>query len=254
MGSIQPATGTSPEVLNARSSQRAQVEGSLNQLLPVELINAIAKCILKNAETRIPLNRPPKSRSLLRTSIVCRAWSETLRRFLFHVLSLRTVAGVDFLLDILRSRTSSWLAPHILDITMPPGDSQAGIDYGSSRLLKSLTALQVVQYSPNNELARPFPVALQPRLSQLRSVRTFFLRRAVFSSPSGLLRLLAAIPSLEKAYLHALEWQSPRDAEQPPDCAATFNHMRDLYCDSDDGIVVWPVAWAMAAGCTRTPA
>ena len=171
-----------------------------------------------------------------------------LRPLLFRRLILRSTADVTFLSNTIRSRVSSWLAPHI---------QRLGIDFeqgfsSSIAALPRLPFLQSITHYPQcsspegqNVLHSP---RLRPHLSRLPSLTYLGLSWVTFPSFSSLIRLLGTMPTLESVDLKDVGWQVPYGLDEFPNCSSGFTSLLKGECWRMPS-ASWPIAWLFSATC-----
>lgn len=186
-------------------------------------------------------------------SLVCRHWANRIRPALFEQRVLRTSADVHFLLNVIRSPLSGWLAHHITHVEFEHRsiDPMPILWRALSRSLTSVKSLAVsCKTGYNDEDVPPlFPFVLRPCPSSLEQLTQLHLRRCRFSGFSVLFRMLGALSRLEEIELHRVTWKTPCEFNKPPSCTAAFQFLRYLrvgHCTQH-----WPFAWMFAAATTH---
>ena len=187
-------------------------------------------------------------------SMTCKRWSKKLRPLLFGQLILESISDVQYLAAALCTPTSSWLAPHVLRLTLrSPPKSPDSFQFSSPswkrlfRLLPSLNHVHV--FMRHNASDRLFPWKERVFLRSLRSLRRLKLDNVRFFSSSSIVRLIGSMPFLEGVTLKGVEWGGSADTEQAPQHSPPLRHLQFLALNSCSNSVVF--AWAFAATSLR---
>ena len=168
-------------------------------------------------------------REASRLSLTCRRWSLALRPRLFHTLRLRDRSDLPFLLSIVRSPLSGWLAYHVVciifDLSYTDADRLRMSPFIWRTLCESLPVARTLMFgrthSSTDDKDSLFPWRDRPFLSALPNIQNLFIENLRFVSLSSMLRLLGSIPSLATVVLFDVRWKGALESEEgvvSPNC------------------------------------
>ena len=192
----------------------------------------------------------PKSESS-RLSLVCKRWSSVLRPCLFFGITLRTREDLSFLLSIVKSPLSRWLADSLFFIKIEMKEVEAHQPRLSSSFWKDirehLPATKTLQFKgpPSDRL---FPWRDRIFLHTYTHIQAMCICDFIFPSSSSLLRLLSSLPSLQLVCMSDVAWPGEasrldkfRLLQAPPQCPMSIPNAKTFishFC-TDDRFPTW---------------
>lgn len=199
--------------------------------------------------------REPYKHTASRISLTCRRWTYTLRPVVFRRIILWSPKDVAFLLALLRSPISKWLAGQIkavmLDIRVPAGKNQhavpLSVDLIMWRELVSLTmSLKALCFSCSLLSTQPFfPHTHRLALKTIRTLKHLALTNVRFHSLSALIGLIGSFEELQGVYLDEVRWKATSEESisslKAPRCKAIFKNLWLACWDNctDSRAVAW---------------
>ena len=214
--------------------------------LPIDIWNIIVDFIFQFDDTSLLWKRST-IRDLSRLSLVNKELSMKLRPLMFKIVTLQCPRDITFLRCLLHSDTSSWLAGHIEQILVL--DMATISISGVLRILPSLRSLDILEnrgYKPIIESN------LRSKLSCAHSLRILRIYAVRFPSFTNLVRLVGALPTLEKLTLSEVEWPRVHDPRILQSWRANIRELSAiLCCIMIVGGQHWPIAWLIMARCIR---
>lgn len=161
-------------------------------------------------------------------SLACRQWSQVLRPFLFRYLWLRRRSDIQFLLSVVRSPRSAWLAGHIsvirLDMSEKKGASPIRLSSSVWRDIRAAApALHTLEF--DSVTGQMFPWQQRAGLDTLTTVRHIRISNFCFPSFSSLLRLISNASSLECVALLGIRWRGS-EFDTPHGYSTPFSNLK----------------------------
>lgn len=199
--------------------------------------------------------RPKVQSRISRTSLTCRHWARKLRLLLFEDVKLKTMDDVRFVLTMLHSPTSSWLADHILAVILYPGvehpyPHEATLE-ACKEVLRLCRSVGYIDVSHSTKTIRKNHLSIctqRPFLRTLSKLRILRLEFVVFPSLSSLFRLIGSLEQLQYLNILGPFWKKTNDTttdvmpwQTPPSCRAMFKQMKTtLWSEGPDNMAaVW---------------
>ena len=224
--------------------------------LPMDIIDTVQDHIMLLGAATLPstlgLKMPelPVDKELCsRLSMVSRRWSRILRPSLFHCLNLARTDEIMFLVEMLLSETSRWLATHIYILRFTSSSSVTfEIPASLSSLLSSLTWLccEIEYFRPVED--RILTLKTCTSLASLHSLTWLRLYYTWLPSFSAFLKLLSGLHRLEGIELKCIEWQSDTSSKEAPAWLRPPDYLRAVYTIDTD--IPWLFPWIFAFACT----
>ena len=190
-----------------------------------------------------------------RFSLTCKRWSLTLRPYLFRRIALKAREDFPFLLSIVRSPLSGWLAGclaciEIIVAKMGPHRPRFSSTFWRD-LRENFPATKTLWFEGEHG---KHPAALWRERISLRTfthIQTVYIGHIYFPSYSSLLRLLNSFSSLERVLIALVEWGTDGSEVRGLSQTASlpvFSNVRFLACErcTDNRCLAWTYSLACA--------
>ena len=236
--------------------------------LPAELKRMIF-CVLVGKLTQAYYNSDRQK--LSRLSLSSRAWCRIFRPPLFEILQFNSKYGTALaaqcrmLYSILNNSTSRWLIDHIrtITVTVVPSHSHPlsaevhePIFAALLGIVRGLRELSLISHASDSLLVdQPLLLSWRQRIHSLQHLRSLHMDSCVFPSFSGLMRFLAALPSLQHVIFSHATWGSedsqPRQW-RPHICNSSFHQIQSIHLYySPPSFATFIPSWIFATASTH---
>ena len=186
---------------------------------------------------------------LSRLSLSCRAWCQIFRPCLFELLRFESKSSTALAAQFrelysVMSGSSRWLTEHIHTITVidyawlrPPLPVHEPIFSALLGIIRSLRELNLISNAADSLLVdQPLLLSWRQRCRSLQHLRSIRMEHCSFPSFSGLIRFLAALPSLQHVVFDRPTWGS--EDSQPPQwrphiCNSGFHQIKSITFNND---------------------
>ena len=190
---------------------------------------------------------PTKFKSeVSRLSLTCKRWSLVLRPYLFRIIRLQKRDDLRFLLTMVKSSLSGWLADDLLIVKiMVKGAAQPRLSSSFWKdLRENLPAVKTLQFAGESAVHDTlFPWRERISLGILTHIQAIVIKDFHFPSLSSLFRLLNSLPSLSLALLFHVKWPNRSHEFQiaPPRCLMSTSNAKTLLSSdcTDNRLFTW---------------